>query len=285
MYYRGNIAEGIEIFDQTLEVARRLKDRDVEVLALVGKGRAKIKAGDAEEGLALMDEGDVGRLRRAAAVRDRARLLHDDQRLPRPRRLPARGRVDGGGERMVRDREDVTGFPGACRIHRAEIMRLRGDLVEAEKQAVAACEELGDFERSITASGYYEVGEIRRRLGDFAAAELATSRRTSSTATRSGVALLRLAQGKVDAAAAGISRSLGEVEDPLSRMRRLPAQVEIAVASGISIPDAPRSKGSSASSTRTRSAASARRRSMLQSTTPRDRSSSPRTTSTGPCSA
>ena len=57
MYYRGNIAEGIEIFDQTLEVARRLKDRDVEVLALVGKGRAKIKAGDAEEGLALMDEG------------------------------------------------------------------------------------------------------------------------------------------------------------------------------------------------------------------------------------
>ena len=68
----------------------------------------------------------------------------------------------------------LTGFPGACRIHRAEIMRLRGDWPAAEQQAVAACEELGDFERHITAAGYSEIAEIRRRRGDFAGAEEAT---------------------------------------------------------------------------------------------------------------
>ena len=66
------------------------------------------------------------------------------------------------------DKLDVSGFPGACRIHRAEVLRLRGDWSAAEAQAMAACEELHDFDRSITAFGHYEIGEIRRRRGDFA---------------------------------------------------------------------------------------------------------------------
>jgi class 3 adenylate cyclase len=110
-------------------------------------------------------------------------------------------------------------------------MRLRGDWPAAEAQAIAACEELHDFDRSITAGGYYEIGEIRRRRGDFEGAEAAY--RTSDELGRSpepGLALLRLAEGKVDAAAAGIARNLAEVEDSLSRLRRLPAQVQIALA-------------------------------------------------------
>jgi class 3 adenylate cyclase len=110
-------------------------------------------------------------------------------------------------------------------------MRLRADLLGAEKQAVAACEELHDFERSITAGGYYEIGEIRRRLGDFAAADEAY--RTANELGREpqpGLALLRLAEGKIDSAVAGINRALADVQDPLSRLRRLPAQIEIAIA-------------------------------------------------------
>ena len=131
------------------------------------------------------------------------------------------------------DTLDVTGFPGACRIHRAEAMRLRGDWAAAEAQAVAACEELHDFDLMITAGGHYEIGEIRRRRGDFAGAEEAY--RTASEMGRDpqpGLSLLRLAEGKVDAAVAGITRSLQEASQPLHRFRRLPAQVEIAVAAG-----------------------------------------------------
>src|SRR4029450_248328 len=98
------------------------------------------------------------------------------------------------------------------RIHRAEIMRRRGDLAGAEQQAVEACEELHDFQRSITAGGYYEIGEIRRRRGDFAAAEEAyrTSHELGRTA-QPGLSLLRLAEGKVDRAVAGIRGALDGV--------------------------------------------------------------------------
>src|SRR6266581_2529096 len=45
-----------------------------------------------------------------------------------------------------------------------------------------------------------------------------------------GLALLRLAQGRLDAAQAAIRRSVEEIEDPLTRIRRLSALVEIALA-------------------------------------------------------
>jgi class 3 adenylate cyclase len=126
---------------------------------------------------------------------------------------------------------DMNGFPGACRIHRAEIMRLRGDWPQAEKTALAACEELHEFDRLITAGGYYEIGEIRRRRGDFAAAEEAF--RTANELGRSpqpGLALLQLAQGRVESAVAGVTRRLADLGEPLGRVGALTALAEIAIA-------------------------------------------------------
>jgi class 3 adenylate cyclase len=233
LFGQGDLADAIEDFDRALELARRLGDRDLEVLALTGKGRALIKLGEAEQGLALMDEAATSAI--CGELRPYATGLVYCMTISSCHDLGDYRRAAEWTEAANRwcDRQDVTGFPGACRIHRAEIMRLRGDLVEAEKQAVAACEELHDFERSITAGGYYEVGEIRRRLGDFAAAEEAY--RMANELGRDpqpGLALLRLAEGKIEAAVAGITRSLGDTEDPLARMRRLPAQAEIAIAAG-----------------------------------------------------
>ncbi|MDQ4071323.1 MAG: hypothetical protein M3088_00405, partial [Actinomycetota bacterium] len=131
------------------------------------------------------------------------------------------------------ERLDVSGFPGACRIHHAEITRLRGDWTKAEQQALTACEELKDFQRDITANGYYEVGEVRRQRGDFAAAEEAYRQANEwGRDPQPGLALLRLAQGKVHSAVAGIERALEDLEEPLLRVRMLPARVEIALAAG-----------------------------------------------------
>jgi class 3 adenylate cyclase len=233
MFAEGNLERAVELFDEAFGLAQEVGDRDVQMLALSGKGRSFIKAGRIDEGLALLDEAsacamcgdlsahsaglvycltisscqDIGDLRRAAEWTEAANRWCDTL--------------------------DVTGFPGACRIHRAEAMRLRGDWPAAEAQALAATEELKDFDQMITAAGHYEIGEIRRRRGDLAGAEEAY--RVSNELGREpepGLSLVRLAEGKVDAAVAGIGRSLRETTEPLYRIRRLPAQVEIALAAG-----------------------------------------------------
>jgi len=227
----GDLREALAEIDRAFELARRFGDRDTEALALVAKGRALVKLGEVEQGLALLDEATAaavcGELRPFSTGLVYCITISSCQDLGDYRRA---AEWTEEANRWC-DRLDVTGFPGACRIHRAEVMRRRGDWSQAEQQALAACEELHDFERSITAGGYYEIGEIRRLRGDFAAAEEAyrTSHELGRTA-QPGLALLRLAEGKIDSAVAGIARTLDEVGEPLMRLRHLPAQVDIAIA-------------------------------------------------------
>jgi class 3 adenylate cyclase len=233
MFAQGDLPRAMEMFQDTFELAKRVGDRDAQMLALSGRGRAHIKAGEIEQGLALLDEASAaaacGDLRPHAAGLVYCMTISTCQDVGDFRRA---AEWTEAANRWC-DRLDVTGFPGACRIHRAEVLRLRGDWSAAEAQAVAACEELLDFDRNITASGQYEIGEIRRRRGDFAGAEEAY--RASNELGRDpqpGMALLRLAEGKVDAAVAGVRNSLADMSEPLARLRRLPAQVEIALAAG-----------------------------------------------------
>jgi class 3 adenylate cyclase len=229
--FGGNPTEAIPDFKLAFELAQRFGDKDTEVLALVGRGRSLVKSGEIDEGLALLDEATAsavcGELQPYSTGLVYCITISSCQDLGDYRRA---AEWTEAANRWC-DQLDVTGFPGACRVHRAEVLRLRGDLAMAEKQALEACEELHDFERSITAAGYYEIGEIRRRLGDFAAAEEAYRKADElGREPQPGLALLRLGEGKVDAAVAGITRTLQETTDPLARLRRLPAQVEIAIA-------------------------------------------------------
>ena len=233
MFGGGNLQDALDGFGEAHELGQRFGDRDTQVLALTGKGRVLINMGEVEKGLALLDEATAaavcGELQPYSTGLIYCITISSCQDLGDYRRA---AEWTEAANRWC-DRLDVTGFPGMCRIHRAEIMRLRGAWPEAEKQARAACEELHEFDHYVTGGGYYEIGEIHRHRGDFAAAEEAY--RTANELGRDpqpGLALLRLAEGKVDAAVAGITRALHELEDPLSRLRRLPAQVEIAIAAG-----------------------------------------------------
>ncbi|MDQ3823043.1 MAG: LuxR family transcriptional regulator, partial [Actinomycetota bacterium] len=233
LFAGGDLSGAIADFERASEIGRRLGDRDTQVLGLVGKGRALVKRGDVEQGLELLDEATAaavcGELHPYSTGLVYCITISSCQELGDYRRA---AEWTEAANRWC-DRLEVSGFPGACRIHRAEILRLRGDWPAAEAQAIAACEELHDFERSITAGGYYEIGEIRRRRGDFEGAEGAY--RTANELGRDpqpGLALLRLAEGKVEAAAAGIARKLDDVQDPLRRLAILPAQVEVALAAG-----------------------------------------------------
>jgi class 3 adenylate cyclase len=227
----GDIPRAIELFEQAFDVGSRVGDRDCQMIALSGKARALIMSGEVEQGLALHDEASAaavcGELKPFSAGLVYCLTISSCQDVGDFRRAAEWTEV---ANRWC-DESDVSGFPGTCRLHRAEIMRLRGDWPAAEAQAVAACEELSDFDRHITAGGYYEVGEIRRRRGDFAGAEEAY--RTANEWGRipqPGLGLLRLAEGKFENALAGITHALDEVEAPLLRLRALPALVEVAIA-------------------------------------------------------
>jgi class 3 adenylate cyclase len=227
----GNIEDALPELERAHDIARRAGDRDTQVLALVGKGRAFVQRGEVEQGLAILDEASTsavsGELRPFATGLVYCVTITSCQDVGDYRRA---AEWTEAASRWC-EQADMNGFPGACRIHRAEIMRLRGDWPQAEKTALAACEEVQDFDRHVTAGGYYEIGEIRRRRGDFAAADEAF--RTANELGRfpqPGLALLQLAEGKVESAVAGITRALGEIQDPLARVRALPALVEIAIA-------------------------------------------------------
>jgi class 3 adenylate cyclase len=221
-------------FERAQELGARFGDRDLEAIALVFRGAVLVSTGEVTEGLALLDEATAaavsGELQPLATGLVYCVTIHSCQALGEC------GRAAEWTDAANRwcDRLDVTGFPGACRIHRAEIIRLRGEWPKAEEQAIEACEELHDYNRFVTAFGFYEIGEIRRRRGDFAAAEEAYRKANElGRDPQPGLALLRLAQGKVDGAAAAIKRDLArESLDLLGRAKRLPAQVEIALVAG-----------------------------------------------------
>jgi class 3 adenylate cyclase len=231
---RGELDTASKEFARARELGTHFGDRDLQAMALVFEGTVLVATGEVTEGLALLDEATAaavsGELQPLATGIVYCVTVHSCQSLGDC------GRAAEWTDAATRwcDRLDLTGFPGACRIHGAEIMRLRGDWPKAEEQAIQACEELHDYNLFVTSAGFYEIGEIRRRRGDFAAAEDAYRKaKELGREPQPGLALLRLAQGKVDAAATAIKRELAnEALDPLGRARRLPAQVEIALAAG-----------------------------------------------------
>ncbi|CAN5362500.1 hypothetical protein BH23CHL1_BH23CHL1_23120 [soil metagenome] len=67
--------------------------------------------------------------------------------------------------------QPVGSIHGRCRVHRAEILRLRGFYLEAEKEALLACEELRPYLRREFGWPLTELGRIRLRRGDIEGAE------------------------------------------------------------------------------------------------------------------
>lgn len=128
----------------------------------------------------------------------------------------------------------MVSFTGTCLVHRAEIMELHGawqGALEEAQRAGERCEQGND--QSAAAQAYYRQGEVHRLRGEFVAAEEAY--RDASRFGREpqpGLALLRLAQGNDDAAAAAIRRVVGETTEPLKRAKLLPAYVEIMLVVG-----------------------------------------------------
>jgi len=133
------------------------------------------------------------------------------------------------------EQQSVSGFPGVCRLHRAEVVALSGAWQRAEEEFRQATQELAAYNATPPlADGFYAIGEIRLRMGDLQGAEEALREAHALGRTpHPAMALIRLAEGKTQAAAAAINAAVQEETwDQWARVRLLPAQIEIAVAAG-----------------------------------------------------
>ena len=230
----GDLDGAREKAEDALALARELESVDLEAEALQTIGRILIDAGRHAEGLSHLDDAMLsaaeGRLSPYSTGKVQCSMISACEQLGDLRRAAE------WTDATLRwsERHPLAMWPGICRVHHASLLQQRGDWPAAEREARRACVELDGFHVPNVAAGYVEIGEIRRRLGDLEGAEEAFRRAEELCGQQSaGLALVRLAQGRVDAAATIIGRMLAEQTwNQLARAKLLPAQVQIAVAAG-----------------------------------------------------
>lgn len=137
----------------------------------------------------------------------------------------------------------VGGLHGRCRVHRAELLRVSGPSEAAEEEALGACADLRPWMRREFGWPLTELGTIRLRRGDLLGAEEAFSAaQQHAWSPQPGLALLHLARGEPDRAAAMIADAIAHPMDlpwkerpPVGDLQTAPlldAQAEIAFARG-----------------------------------------------------
>jgi DNA-binding NarL/FixJ family response regulator len=129
---------------------------------------------------------------------------------------------------------DLVLYRGQCLIHRAEIMQLHGAWTDAMNEVQRAIDRFADSTPQLmTGAALYLRAELHRLRGEFVKAEKAYREANQfGREPQPGLALLRVAQGQVDTGFAAIRRALDEAGDPMTRARLLGAYVEIALARG-----------------------------------------------------
>lgn len=220
---------------RVVEIGRRASDGDLLALGLNLAGRSLIGARRADEGLALLDEAMVavvsGELSPVVAGTVYCSLIEACEEIAEWRR--AREWTDAL-TRWCDGQQGMVTFTGQCLTHRAHVLRRRGAFDAAVESAHLAWERfVGAADERLSGGALYESGEVHRIRGDLVRAE-DDYRRAGDQGhdPQPGLALLRLAQGRIDAASASMRRLNAEWTSPIARIRLLPAYVEVMHAAG-----------------------------------------------------
>ena len=228
----GDVPAAAVALARAAEIGARFGDPDVLAFARMGSGQALVRLDRTAEGLALLDEtmiavtsGEVSSIASGIVYCALIEACHDLFDLRRA------GDWTEALTAWCASQPDLVPYRGNCLVHRAEVLLLRGRWDEAGGEAEQAERRLGGTPSA--ADAHYQRGELHRLRGEAAEAERAFRLAADlGRLPQPGLALLRLAQGRVDAALAGIVRLLDETDDRVVRARLLGAAVEILLSAG-----------------------------------------------------
>ncbi len=120
-----------------------------------------------------------------------------------------------------------------CEVHKWQLLSATADYRELEQRLVNALDAIEDFHAPTSGEGHYELGDLRRRMGDIDGARAAFAKaREIGFEPFPGEALLKCQLGDADAAWNDLRMRMDAEEDEITRIRFLPAAIEIALARG-----------------------------------------------------
>jgi DNA-binding CsgD family transcriptional regulator len=197
-------------------------------------GRATLKLGSMDSGLALLDEAMVRILARTTSPRATSVMYcaaigscYEVHEIARAAEWSV------ALDAWLGTLPQLGGaYFGNCRIYRAILMRLRGDWSRAVTELEQACRDLAIDGQLVAGHAWYELGELRRLQGAPGVEEAYQEATVFGRVVQPGLALYRLSQGDVQAADAGLQRVLAEREQAVDRLVLLDAAVEVDLAAG-----------------------------------------------------
>jgi len=218
---------------EAARIGERCNDPDLVALARNLEGRALMRQGRTEAGLALLDEvmlsvtaGELSPIVTGIVYCNVIAVCQQMYALDRARQwtLALAAWCD--------DNAQLVTFTGHCLVHRTEILQLGGAWDDAIEEVRRVCERLdacGD--RDALGDACYQRAELHRLRGELDEAENAYRQASENGRDpQPGLALLRVRQGQHEAAIASLRRALSSTPVEWSRARLLPAFVEIALA-------------------------------------------------------
>ena len=232
-FHEGDPAAAYAAFVDAAAIGERFANRDVVTLARHGQGRALIRQGETARGVSLLDEamvavmaGDVSPLVSGGVYCSVIEACGEIFDLRRAQEWTA------ALDRWCALQPDMVPFRGHCLVRRAEILQVHGSWPAALREAQRAREQLSQpVPRPAIGAALYRMGELYRLRGEFVEAEEAYREAGRwARIPQPGVALLRLAQGRIDAAYTAIRHVVDELHETAHRAPVLDAYVQIALA-------------------------------------------------------
>jgi DNA-binding CsgD family transcriptional regulator len=230
----GRLTEAHALAAEAVGIGERFADADLVSAALHIQGRALILQGHVLTGLGRLDEamlaviaGEVSPIMTGllyCSVLDACRQVYAFDRAQE---------WTAAFSRVCEHQPEMVAFTDTCLVHRAEIMQFRGAWPDAMAEASRACARCEQSDRRPPGAALYQQAEIHRLCGEFARADEAYRAASErGCEPQPGLALLRLAQGRLDPASAALGRLMNATTDRLRRAALLPAHVEVLLASG-----------------------------------------------------